>query len=436
MAAVGKRGIRVGVLACLLLSLYALGTMGQPQAQDIPDAPSTAKPPQSFPSPTVPNRPTPPGPEQAPTESTTAPPSASPGNQQAPSQSPAPPPPMPPVKTIPPGSAPSGDSNSREELFKLVVPVNFVLVPVTVKDNDGRMVPGLLSKDFEVLEDGTKQTLKFFTSDPFPLSAALIVDLGMPDSAVQKVNRTFPALQGAFSQFDQVALYSFSSTVSQLSDFSAVNQKLTATLNQLKVDRGRNNGPPVTSGPLASGPTVNGIPIDQPVQPVVTPPKESRVLNDAVLRAALDLSKQERTRRKIIFIISDGREYGSKASYSDVLKVLLTNNITVYAVGVEAAALPVYGKLERMVHLPRMGYADILPKYVSATGGEVFNELSSSDVELAYAAAIGEARNQYTLGYTTRAIPSSRYRTIEVRVRRPDVKVYAKDGYYPLPPGR
>lgn len=344
---------------------------------------------------------------------------------------------MPPVETVPEGSVPSEDTGSRQDLYRLAVNVNFVQVPVTVKNFQGQLVAGLLPKDFIVLEDGKKQQLRFFSSDPFPLSAAVILDLGMPDTAVQKVNTTFAALQGAFSQFDQVSFYTYSNTVSQLADFSAVNQKLAEVFNQAKTYRGSNNGPPVTSGPLAGNtPNVNGRPVDSPVQPVVTPPKVGRVLNDALLRAALDLGKQDKTRRKIIFIISDGREFESKASYKDVLKVLLSHNIIVYAVGVEGAALPGYGKLQRLTHLPRYGYSDILPKYANATGGEVFNELSSSDVEHAYAAALSEARNQYTLGYTTRLTPSSTYREIEVRVRRADVKVYAKAGYYPLPPGR
>jgi VWFA-related protein len=345
---------------------------------------------------------------------------------------------MPPIKTVPEGSVPpDNNTGTRDDLYRLAVNVNFVQVPVTVKNFQGQLVAGLLPNDFVVLEDGKKQQLRFFSSDPFPLSAALILDLGMPDAAVQKINTTFPALEGAFSQFDQVSLYSYSDTVSQLTGFTAVNQKLTEALNQAKNYHGSNNGPPVTSGPLAGNtPNVNGHPVDTPVQPVVTPPKTARVLNDALLRAALDLSKQDKTRRKIIFIISDGREFGSTASYKDVLKVLLTNNIIVYGIGVEAAALPVYGKLQRLAHLPRYGYSDILPKYANATGGEVYNELSSSDIDQAYAAAMGEARNQYTLGYTTRLTPSSAYREIEVRVRRADVKVYAKAGYYPLPPGR
>jgi VWFA-related protein len=162
-------------------------------------------------------------------------------------------------------------------------------------------------------------------------------------------------------------------------------------------------------------------------------------MNDAILLAARDLSKRDRARRKIIFIISDGREQGSTASYKDTLKVLLTQNITVYAVGVEGAAIPVYDRLQR-IHLPKtraaMGYSDILPKYVSATGGgTVYSELAQADIERVYARATGDARNQYTLGYTPKAGIGG-YRQIEVRVRRPGVKVYAKDGYYPLPTAR
>ena len=107
--------------------------------------------------------------------------------------------------------------------------------------------------------------------------------------------------------------------------------------------------------------------------------------------------------------------------------------------GVEGAAIPIYDRLQR-IHLPKtgklLGYSDILPKYVSATGGgTVYNELSQADIERVYAKAIGDARNQYTLGYSPKAGIGG-YREIEVRVRRPDVKVYSKAGYYPLPTPR
>ena len=130
-------------------------------------------------------------------------------------------------------------------------------------------------------------------------------------------------------------------------------------------------------------PIINGIPVGSACRRLLARrPKVAHVLNDAILLAARDLSKRDRTRRKIIFIISDGREQGSVASYKDTLKVLLTQDITVYAVGVEGAAIPIYDKLQR-IHLPKtagaMGYGDILPKYVNATGGgTVFNEVVRS----------------------------------------------------------
>ena len=164
-----------------------------------------------------------------------------------------------------------------------------------------------------------------------------------------------------------------------------------------------------------------------------TPPKEAHVLNDAILRAALDLAKRDRTRRKVIFVISDGREYGSTAHYEDVRKLLLSQNITIYALGVDTAAIPVYDRLNR-VRLPGFGYGDILPKYVSDTGGEMFAEFSRDSIEQAYAKITEVARNQYTLGYNTKVTPSSTYRAIDVHVHRPDLAVTAKGGYYPLPP--
>ncbi len=118
-----------------------------------------------------------------------------------------------------------------------------------------------------------------------------------------------------------------------------------------------------------------------------------------------------------------------------MLKVLLTNNIAVYAIGVDSAAMPGYRELGKL-HIPTQGYTDILPKYANATGGDVLNEMSRETIESAYQQITLQARNQYTLGYNTTQSPSSRYRDIEVRVKRPGLLVTAKHGYYPLPPQR
>jgi VWFA-related protein len=413
----------------VLLLTVGLGlAQAAPSQQNIPDAPSSKKPPSELPSAPVPQVPAPAPPAR---------PQPAPNDQAPTQQEPA----MPPVTTVPPGTATQAPTGGdRDTFFTLTKNVNFVSVPVSVKDGSGRLVPGLTVKDFTVLEDDVPQRISFFTSDPFPLSAAIVLDLGMPEATFAKVKNTLSALIGAFGQYDEVSVFTYTNTVAKVQDFTAVNETLANSVKRLKERRAsEGGGVPVTSGPMAqNNPTINGRPID-PGSPMTNrvgsaetkPP--SRVLNDAVLEAALDLSRRPADRRKILFIISDGRESGSMASYAEVLKVLLTRQISVYGMGLGSAALPGYSQLEK-IRIPGTGYGNILPKYANATGGYVFNELTQSAIEQTYARVTEEARNQYTIGYTTRVTPSSSHRTIEVRIDRPGLKVYAREGYYPLPP--
>lgn len=413
-----KRGWKLAaVLVALSLGLWLW-------AQEVPDAPSATK----RPEPEKPASPLPLPSEAPPARPIPRPEAPAPGEEN-----PQPAPPMT-VTTTPAGATSEGTASSREEMFKMTVNVNFVVVPVTVKDGGGHLVDGLLRKDFSVYEDGVMQPLKLFTSDPFPLSTAVVLDLGMSDVVMRKVNETLPSLVGAFSPYDEVALYTFGNSVEQRLDYSAADAKFSAAIKRERRP-GRQGGVPVTSGPLAAGPSVNGHPLDPGTPHVSTARRESRVLNDAILAAALDLARRDRNRRKILFVISDGAEYGSRASYGQVLKVLLSNEISVYAINVDSAAFPVVDKLES-IHVPRMGYGDLLPRYSSATGGQLFREFTQEAIEQAYAKVTEVARNQYTLGYTTRATAANNYRAIEVKVHRGDLRVYAKDGYYPLPTPR
>jgi VWFA-related protein len=392
--------------------------------QDIPDAPSAVQPP--APKPALPTPPPdmsrPPQPDQSTSQ---------------PNHATQPPPPMPPVQTVTPATAPRNQINPKEDLYKISVSANFVQIPVMVKDSDGRRVDGLGPKDFTVLENGKKQTLTFFSSDPVELSVAIVLDTGMPDVELQKVDQTFGALVGAFSPYDEYALYTYSGTVSQVIDYTRSSERLTAALNQIKLVRGAHNGPPVLNDPFSVGPTVNGVPVGgPPIAPVQTPPRESHVLNDAILRAAIDLGRREKTRRKVIFVISNGREMGSQASYRDVLRVLESRDIQVKAIVLDTGALPVYKQIEK-VRLWRQGYSDILPRYTAATGGgQIITEITRNSIEEAYVQLTSEARNQYTLGYPTKATASTAYRSIEVLVDKRGLKISAKDGYYPAPAPR
>lgn len=346
-----------------------------------------------------------------------------------------------PSAVTPPAGGPSeaspdkqtdGIATSRNDLFTISRVVSFVVVPVTVKDSSGHLVEGLYSRDFTVYEDGVPQKLSFFSSDAFPLSVAIVVDTNLPSSALKKVNDTLPTLIAAFSEFDEVALYRYGTSVQQIEGFTPSGGISTASLEHLK-RTGNQGGVPVVGGPFGS-PSVNGHPVEPQPSAIYTAPQEVNALNDAILRAAQDLSKREKAvRRRIIFVISDGREYRSTAHYDEVRKFLLSQNIAVYALGVDTAAIPLYDKLNR-VRLPGFGYGDILSKYASETGGDKFAEFDQKSIEEAYGKITTEARNQYTLGYNTKAAISSTYRAIDVHVHRADLVVTAKTGYYSLPP--
>jgi len=428
----------LGKLAALLLVFMAVPLY----AQQLPDSPTPQpdRPTFQLPSPST-NRPTPDTGDQ-----TAAPPAPSPQDaKEAPaaaSDGSTVPAKTPDIRTVPAGGAtrvaPSGGEQLEADYKKIV---NFVLVPVTVKDDSGRLVPGLTANNFTVYENGDKQNMRFFTSDPFAISAALVIDVGMPDIALEKVRQTFPAWIGAFSAYDEVSVYTYGNTVKQQQDFvGSQSEKVVTAFTHASAIRGRNSGPMISDSPMTAGPSVNGRPVDPATPNPITRSRAndepSRVLNDAILKAAMDLSHRDRTRRKLIFIVSDGREQGSTASYSDVLKVLLSNEVSVCAVAVDASAIPGYNKLGR-IRFPRQGTGNILPKYSSATGcGSVFTEFTQEAIESAYAQVTEQTRNQYTIGYSSPVSASGSYRSIEVRVNRSGLKVYARDGYYPLPPAR
>jgi VWFA-related protein len=438
----GNMLLALAIVVALAIPALQAQSGSQPQsqppassqpAQDIPDAPSTVQPP--APKPVLPPAP-PPG------SGTGAEANPFPGDKPAPGNGKPGQDTQNQDKAAQPSTTPAATGKQRnqidpkEGLYTIGISVNRVQVPVMVKDSSGRRVDGLLYTDFTVLENGKKQNLVYFTSDPFALSVAVVIDTGMADVALQKINETYSALAGAFSPYDEVALYTYSSTVSQVTDFTGRPERLTAALNDMKQYRGHANGPAVLGGPLGpEGPTINGLPAGgPPVPPVYTPPREAHVLNDAILRAAQDLSKRDRERRKVIFVISDGREMGSRASYAGVLHLLQARDIQVRAVVVDSGALPGFRQLDKF-HLPDQGRTNNLAKFVRATcGADPLAELSRNSIEDAYAEITSEARNQYTLGYNAQATTgNSAYRSIEVRVDRKGLKVAAKDGYFAIP---
>lgn len=342
-----------------------------------------------------------------------------------------------PIQSEPPDEA----INPDELGTRLRLNVTYVEVPVTVKDKAGRLVPGLTWRDFRVFENGVFQPLKIFSVDAMPLSIAFVIDQGVTADVMTKVNDSLGSIQAALTPYDEISVFSYSNGSQERTGFTGAQSARVPAVLALTRATGTEVAIPVNSGPLAGcNVHVNGNCADPVLQPGgstgsgsgwISIPKEIHTLNDAILRAAKELSSRPRGRRRIIYVISDGKEAGSKAKYSEVLRYLQTNNISVWGTLVGDSARWGEGYLSRF-HLPFQMNDNLLTKYIYATGGTPETENSVNGIERSYAKIAEEARNQYTLVYSTHeSMLDERFRKIDVRVERPGLEVSAKLGYYP-----
>ncbi len=326
---------------------------------------------------------------------------------------------------------------TQSALNTLSVKVQFHQIPFTVKDSKGHLVPGLTYRDVRVYENGVRQQIRAFTSDPAPLAVALVIDQSVTHDTMEKINDSLSALQGAFSPYDEVSVFTYNNGVTMQTSFTAAQSaRLVAVLNDSKgIGRDPLMG---MTGPLSHSEVINNLPIDgvtdpghQPNTLAFTVPRPIHTLNDAILEAAQEVSTAGPTRKRIVYVISDGKEYGSQASQKQVIRYLLTNNISVWATVVGSSAIMGTGFLDRM-HLPLFMRDNVLPQYAAATGGQVDPEFSLRGIEQSFQRITDEVRAQYTVGYYTHASPfDESFRKTEIRVMRPGLTIICKDGYYP-----
>jgi VWFA-related protein len=426
----------MALAALLSSSLYlSPAALAQQQQPAVPDAPTPqAQPPLSgVDGPITPGKgagDVPPGPNSSsnpPAQQQPAPSSQAPSAQSKDE-----------VQATPPEMPAPGEGMAA--LTRFVVNVNFVEVPVTVKDAKGNLVAGLTFRDFKVFENDTREPLRLFTVDPAPLSIAFVIDQSLTSDVMAKVNNSLGAIQGALTPYDEVAVFSYNNGSQERTGFTGAQSNRLPAVLALTKETGSEMLVPVNSGPMAGcNVRQNGNCVDPNLQPgrsagggsFMTIPKEIHTLNDAILSAAKELSTRPKGRRRIIYVISDGKEYGSKATLREVLRYLETNKIAVYGTAVGTSALWGEGYVSRL-HLPFTMYDNILYKYTAATGGTLDSEQNLNGIEKSYAKIAEEARTQYTLGYLSHeSIYDSKYRSIDVRVDRPGVEVIAKRGYYP-----
>jgi Ca-activated chloride channel family protein len=306
----------------------------------------------------------------------------------------------------------------------IVIRSNQVLVPVTVKDRDGRLVPDLRRDEFRIFEDNVEQNIVSFRADVIPISMVLLLDNDLKSKDAKQVADSLRSVVAGLSLNDEAVVCRFDQFFHPGKGFINDQDKLLLELKRTALDEQPSVGP--TSAAINNGPSINGHSATSDA-PNITggltniKGQPTKALDDAVYEAAQLLKDRDpqRNRRKIIFLISDGVNGPkfNKHNYDTTIQELLRNDIAVYGVGVGSAFFD--RKFER------------LAKYAKGTGGDVYYALKSGAMEELYGRVTEEARNQYVLAYAPSGTDRGKeYHTIEVRVRREGLNILAREGYY------
>jgi VWFA-related protein len=338
-------------------------------------------------------------------------------------QDPTPPPATNPPANPAPPAATQGQTPQGRTPGTISTTTTIVVVPVTVKDKTGNLVADLKRDEFRVFEDGVEQEIRRLNSDPMPISIVVLIDNDLKQKDMQQVEPSLASIVAGMSPNDEAFICRFDQFFHEGKGFTKDQDSLVAQLRRTELDS-KPSTPP--AGDPFGGPTINNLPAPGAPQGTATPgmqgilSQNTKVLDDAVYEAALLLKDRDsRQRRKIILLISDGRngEKYNTHKYDVVKEELLRQNITVYAVATGNTYFD--RKFTRLV------------SYTHDTGGDIFYGVRQDAFSEFYSRITEEARNQYTLIYSPHGEEAKAdFHKIEVRVKRPGLDVLARDGYY------
>ncbi len=269
-----------------------------------------------------------------------------------------------------------------------VVRVNtdLVVLNMTIVNSKGEYVHNLRRADFELREDGNKQTISNFSVEETPFAAVVLLDTsGSMEERLSIARAAAISFLDGLRADDVAAVYKFDSKIEQVQDFSQSRDL----------------------APLAYGLRAKGM----------------TVLNDAVMHAANDLAARPEKRRAII-ILSDGADTHSSASKNKAMERALAVGATVYTVDMSAASNPAARvQLESGSGVLRELAVKSGGRYIATPGGTTMRE--------AFAQIVEELNNQYTIAYqSTNRLRDGRWRSIEVNVSRPpDASIRTRKGY-------
>lgn len=273
-------------------------------------------------------------------------------------------------------------AQADEDVIK--VDTSLVVINATVTDASGKPVGNLKNNQFTVFEDGKPQEISLFETEATPFAAVILIDTsGSMETRVSLARSAAIRFLEGLRADDVAAIYNFDSKVSLVQDFSGSRDMADGAYN-LKAD----------------GMTV---------------------LNDAIVKAALDLSRRPEKRRAII-VLSDGMDTQSKNSEDKALKAALSANATVYTVDMSSAD---EGGHERMQS------QKVLKNFAEKSGGKFVATPGGAAMREAFKNIVEELGVQYTLGYQpTNTAKDGKWRAIELKIAKPDIQIRTRKGYH------
>jgi VWFA-related protein len=311
------------------------------------------------------------------------------------------------VKTLAVGSGILGlcaiAALAQDDVIK--VDVNLVNVICSVRAKNGALISNLEKGDFQVLEDGKSQEIKYFTRETdVPLTIGLLVDVSQSQENLIDIERR--AANSFFTQVlkkkDQAFLLSFGAEAELLQDSTNSPKLLKDGLNDLRLS--------VPVGGLHPGP----VPTMQN--------QAGTILYDAIYLASNEKLKME-VGRKVIVVITDGVDTGSKISRDKSIEAAQKADAIIYSI---------YYADPRYLAMGGSGEGE-LRRLSSETGGRVFHVDRRNTLEDAFRELQEEMRSQYSLAYTpTNPKKDGSYRKLDIRTTSKDNKVQARKGYYAI----
>lgn len=270
------------------------------------------------------------------------------------------------------------------------VDVQLVRMLATVKNPMGELVGGLNKEDFTVTDNGVPQEIAVFERQTTqPLSISLLVDCSRSTQRergyqIEAMRKFLKALLKEGNPQDTAALYSFATDVSLRVNYTRRFDRLSGALGRLTSEGGTS-------------------------------------MFDAIFLAGEEL--QKRPGRRVVVIVSDGGDTASRVRFEQALESLHGANAVLYAI----VTVPVPGEAGR-----NLRGENALIQFAQWTGGRFFFPSQNSQFEEAFLEILRDLRTQYLIGYYPRNVPPSkdRFHRVELRTRREDHSVQARNGYF------